>query len=292
MTTVIYEDTTHTYTKDGRVLPSVTQMLSAVFPNMFDFSAVDEQTLAGAQEYGTMIHKRIEDSMNNCLVDACPELTNFWNIWKEQAFDDARNEVLLYNDDFAGRADIIAQRNGNIYIIDIKTTSQKNRTKVQYQLSLYQYLYQKMYGNKVAGLAEIWLHNADWGFEEITYKGDEWCNKVIEAYYNGQTLSEATELKTLDDNTIQQVTEMFRMYEQAEAYLKNFRETLLKQMVESGNNKVTFGEFTATLRAESVSKRFDSTKFKKDHPDIAKDYEKEVKTSASVVLTKKGDNND
>lgn len=289
---IMYDETKHEYKLDDRVLPSVTQMLSAVFPKMFDFSAVDAQTLAGAQEYGTMIHKRIENSMNGYQVSECPELTNFWNIWKEQAFDDARNEVLLYNDDFAGRADIIAQRDGDIYIIDIKTTSQKNKTKVQYQLSLYQYLYQKMYGNQVVGLAEIWLHNNDWAFEEITYKGDDWCDKVINAYYDGMTLPDSEELTILDSFAVATVEKMFEVYEEAKNYLDTFREHLMKTMIETGNNKVTFGSFTASLRAESVSKRFDSTKFKKEHPDLAKEYEKEVKTSASVVLTRKGDNND
>lgn len=290
-----YDDTKHEYKLDGRVLPSVTQILSAVFPEMYDYSYVDENLLQGTQEYGSAVHKCIQDYLETKDVPATasPELLNFMQLWTK--IDDSiiadvvDCEKILYNDDFAGRADIIVTNpEGKIYIFDIKTTSQKYRSKVQQQLSLYAYL---IGSDKVAGISEIWLHNNDCSLEELKYKGDEWCNQVIEAYYNNITLPTTQELSTVDKDLVAKATEYFDMYVKAEEFLKQFKDTLLEQMLAQGITKAKFGRFTATLRAESISKRFDSAKFKKEHPEMIADYEKEVKVSASVVLNK-GDDND
>lgn len=290
-----YDDSTHTYyAPDGRVLPSVTQVLSAVFPDMYDFSHVDPMLMQGAQEYGSIIHKYVQNYLETKDISDpdCIELKNFIELWTK--IDDniiasaVDCERTLNNEDLAGRADIIVTNpDGKVYIFDIKTTSQKNKSKVQQQLSMYAYLFGS---DKVAGLGEIWLHDNECAFEELKYKGDEWCDKVIEAYYNNTTLPSAEALTTMDKDLVAKATEYFEMYTKAEEFLKKFKETLLEQMQAQGISKAKFGNFTATLRSETVSKRFDSAKFKKDYPEMAADYEKEVKVSASVALSKGGKN--
>ncbi|MCQ2075964.1 MAG: PD-(D/E)XK nuclease family protein [Bacteroidaceae bacterium] len=287
-----YIGETHTYELDGRTIPSVTQMLSAVFPEMYNYDVVDQEILKAAQEYGTWLHAQAQGYLEGQAISgealADDNFMCFKDLWDNIGMEMMATEFMLYNDDLAGRVDIIArdERYRQMRIMDIKTTASANRTKTQYQLSMYKYLAEHSDTPiPIDVLEEIWIRDGRAQLLQVTYKGDEWCNAVIEAYYNGQTLSCKEELDIPEDKILTCI-KYFEQYEAAKEYLDTFRETLLKQMIESGKNKVQFGPFIATLRAGSTSKRFDSAKFKKEHPDMCELYEKEVETKPSVVLTK------
>lgn len=281
---ITYKEDTHQYfAEDGRELPSVTALLQAVFPEKFDFSGVKKEVVLGAAEYGTEIHKQVQDWLEGKPVDeTVPEIKNFIKIWKENEFILDSCEKLIATDDYAGRLDIKAKKkDGSVWVLDIKTTANKNLSKVQYQVSLYANA-----EGDVTNAGLIWLHNADSAFVETKLKGSDWCNNVIEAYYNGKTLSD-TEVLPYPKAELETLNTFFEAYQKANEYLESFRSALLKQMQELGILKADFGGFTATMRTESTTVRFDSARFKKDYPELAKEYEKISKVSASVVLKKK-----
>lgn len=279
-----FKDNTHEYFLDGRRIPSVSELLSAVFPNRFGTSGANPEVLKAGAEYGTMIHQAVQDWLEKGTKTDLVELDNFIRLWEENNLSLIECERMVYTDDFAGRFDIKAKDDkGNVWILDIKTTSQKKPTNVQYQTSLYRYADGQ--GDK---LGLVWLHDNDSAFVEVQYKGDDWCDKVIEAYYNNETLSETEDL-TISQDIMLVAQQYWQAYKEAEEYLSSFRETLLKLMQEQGKTKVDFGNFVATLRAGSTRKSFDSKKFKADHPELAEQYEKETATAPSVVLKDKGE---
>ena len=57
--TLEYDDDTHTYLVDGVIVSSVTQVLSVKFGKKYDH--VDAETLKRACNYGTAVHKTIEN---------------------------------------------------------------------------------------------------------------------------------------------------------------------------------------------------------------------------------------
>jgi len=58
-----FDETTHTYRLDGKVLPSVTTILKP----LYDFSAVPRDILERARRFGNAVHKTIELYLNDDL---------------------------------------------------------------------------------------------------------------------------------------------------------------------------------------------------------------------------------
>lgn len=74
---------THVYRYDGRVVPSVTQVLSVLTAN--DFTYVDAERLAAARQLGTHVHAAIDlynrGELNEATLD--PELAPYVFQWRK-----------------------------------------------------------------------------------------------------------------------------------------------------------------------------------------------------------------
>lgn len=74
---------THTYTCRGKVIPSVTQIISAV--GLYEFDFVSRQTLAVAAERGRVVHECVElferGELDESSVD--PELAGYFEAYLE-----------------------------------------------------------------------------------------------------------------------------------------------------------------------------------------------------------------
>jgi genome maintenance exonuclease 1 len=126
-------------TPEGKLYPSITTVLSKTS----DMSGLDqwrervgsdmaEQIMKEAQIHGTMTHKLCEDYLNNKESDG-----DFFDIPKNHfekikpylhKMNNIRGiELPLYSDEFeiAGTCDCIAEYNGNLSIIDFKTSKSK-----------------------------------------------------------------------------------------------------------------------------------------------------------------------
>lgn len=76
-------EATHTYRWRGRVVPSVTQIISAV--GLYEFDYVSKHTLAIAAERGRVVHECVElyerGELDESSVD--PELSGYFEAYKE-----------------------------------------------------------------------------------------------------------------------------------------------------------------------------------------------------------------
>lgn len=130
MRTLSFDAAAHTYTLDGAVIPSVTQIVAVVTGK--DLSAIPEKTLAAARERGETIH---QDVASGTL--ATPE-----GKWlAAQIGGEARHEVAAYGliagQLVAGTADIITAEG----IDDIKTQAAEDVLGWTIQLNLYRVIF-------------------------------------------------------------------------------------------------------------------------------------------------------
>lgn len=141
---LVFDEQSHSYTLDGRVLPSVTTVIK---DNGLgdDFAAVDAATLEHARQRGTAVHAALhyldEGTLDETTVD--PIVAPYVVAWQrfkaergvlitemEQRFADA-----VYG--FAGTVDRIAIIDGLITVIDVKTGSV---TGANFQTAAYAHL--------------------------------------------------------------------------------------------------------------------------------------------------------
>lgn len=152
---VKFDERTHTYTQDGVIIPSVTQILKTVlFPNTYAF--VKEDVLAKAAEFGNNVHRALETGFPDPLTDE--ELKSYIEGKKiiDKYFVPILQETKFVSKmGFAGTFDLYADMGmGRFALIDYKTTSTLMIEQVAWQLSMYKVALEEM-GYKVDGLYAI-----------------------------------------------------------------------------------------------------------------------------------------
>lgn len=133
--TLEFAEASHTYLLDGIIVPSVTQVLSRMFPE--EYARVSQETLAAAAERGTAVHKSIE---NYCKGqdDGTEAVWDFKRLQKRHGIEPLANEIpVIIDGRIAGRLDMIAEIDGETAVADIKTTATLNKEKLALQLNLY-----------------------------------------------------------------------------------------------------------------------------------------------------------
>lgn len=121
---LIFDETSHTYEKAGKRLPSVTQLLAP----LVDYSMVPRETLERAQKLGQAVHRMTELHDNDDLdeEDLSDELRPYLGGWKkfrlEAAFEPTTIEHRMSHPVFgyAGTSDRTGVVKGRLAVIDIK----------------------------------------------------------------------------------------------------------------------------------------------------------------------------
>ena len=123
-----FDEWSHTYTLDGRKVPSVTQVLKAL-PN--DYAMVDSTVLESAAGLGRAVHKLIEldlaDRLDvNSLDDELVDYLLQWQDFRATSgfkpiLSEARVASPRYR--YAGTLDLFGVLNGRLAIIDAKRTA-------------------------------------------------------------------------------------------------------------------------------------------------------------------------
>lgn len=169
---------------------------------------------------------------------------------------------------------------------------------LSWQLSIYAELFEaENPGIKVEGLACNWLRKDQAAFWVIKRKPTELVRELLSTEYvltdNGPTYFHhnlsvfgiGTELPTPQENhvvipsdVIDYMAGLLKTVKEAESKLAEAKTALRAAMDQHKVKKYDFGLFTATLSASSVTSRFNSKKFKEDHPEM---YEKYVSKSVS-----------
>lgn len=135
---LLFDEDKHEYTIEGRIIPSVTQILNATkFKGKLD--GIPEEVLKQAADRGTRVHRAIEIESDNELQDEKEK--SCYRKWKvleaKHSILVKEKEFMVYSEeyDYAGTGDGIGTI-GAEAIWDYKTTSALDKEYVGYQLGL------------------------------------------------------------------------------------------------------------------------------------------------------------
>ena len=149
---------THTYLLDGKIIPSVTQLLKEIFPLKYDNVPID--ILKKKSEYGTQLHKFIEIIEKKKPKRPLAYIKKYYkpNIYQEESLKDYLKIKEKYNivitdsekkvhylDKYAGTLDLKGYVNNKSAIIDVKTTYELDEVYVAWQDSLYELADERVY---------------------------------------------------------------------------------------------------------------------------------------------------
>ena len=193
---VEYLEDSHVYLVEGKIVLSVTQILSTIFPNKY--KGIPEFILKNKAIYGSKIHETIEmyeinkqvmqedEAYTIAIMDLDyiqdASFNQYLKIKKEhqiQVID--QEQIINYKDIYAGRYDMSATVNGKYSLIDIKTTAELDLEYLSWQLSLYDYPNKKRHDKLFA----LWLPKRDLGkLVEIPRKSDKEIEELLERFRN------------------------------------------------------------------------------------------------------------
>ena len=192
------------YQRNGEYYPSVTYVLSYYPKGKFfedwlkkvGYSA--DYIVKKASEEGTQVHEMIEAYLNgeelNFLEHGRPMYNpNVWQMflrfvewWEEYNPTLIEAEVHLFSDKLkvAGTCDLVCEINGELWVIDFKTSNHL-QTTYDLQTAMYAQCFEECFGKKVDRTGILWLKSSKRGPKKGKMQGKGW-----EVYESSRTMEE------------------------------------------------------------------------------------------------------
>lgn len=176
---------------------------------------------------------------------------------------------------------------------------------LSWQLSIYAELFEaENPGMKVEGLACNWLRNDEHALWVIERKPSKLVQELLSTEYmftdNGPVyfhhdLSvfgisanlpsvQPEQVPVAPKEVITYVAELMRLEAETKAKLEEAKKALRAAMEQHGVKSWDSGMFKATIAADSERATFDTTRFKKDHPDLYNQYTTRKTTKGGFTL--------
>jgi hypothetical protein len=197
------------YRRNGQYYPSITYVLSYYpkgkhFENWLKqvgFSA--DHIVKKASEEGTKVHEMIENYLNgkelnfldkNNIPTCDPEIwqmfIKFVDWWEEYKPTLIETEVHLFSDKYkvAGTCDLVCEINGELWIIDFKTSNHL-QTTYDLQTAVYAQCFEECFGKKVNRAGALWLKSSKRGSAKDKMQGRGW-----EVYESPRSIEENLDL--------------------------------------------------------------------------------------------------
>jgi ATP-dependent exoDNAse (exonuclease V) beta subunit len=187
------------YRRNGNYYPSVTYVLSyypkgKFFENWLKqvgFSA--DYIVKKAAEEGTQVHELAEEYLNGTELNFLDErgrpqynpdvwqmflrFVEFWETHKPTLIE---TEVHIFSDKLkvAGTCDLIVEINGELWLLDLKTSNQL-QTVYELQTAVYGQCYEECFGKKIDRYGILWLKSSKRGSKKDKMQGKGW--EVVES---------------------------------------------------------------------------------------------------------------
>ena len=291
-----FDENLHKYTVDGKEVISVTQLLQKhkITPS---YDAVDKELLRVASERGTLIHEEVEKWIKERETGFTEEAEYICEYLEDDVFygSEIISEQMVANDVVAGRFDLLYPNGGHkLVLADIKTGNTKHLFGWSWQLSLYKYLYERMYDKKIEYLKILWTHDEDLTVIPCEYVGDEKIENLLKAEREGRLISDVD--LGVSEEELEDLTELMEEIKAKEDELKlmkekvdKVKEILYGTMEKEGVKTVDRGDLKITYVAPSSRTSVDSNKLEKEEPEIYKKYVKTTTVAGSIKITLMGD---
>lgn len=307
------DEKTHTYFVDGQIAAiSVTELLHkhGLAPS---YEGVNEGVLEEARNRGKDIHSDIERWI---MADGFePETRAGLNFakWAEPIIGKYTIAEQMLAIDWKGlligcTADYLGEFEGYGRVLgDHKTTSRFQKEYVSWQVSVNDYIARKCSGKIINSRFFVWdgaekllctLFDKD---DEMTVKEcdkipDSEIEKLFEAELNGEIYKRPelvipTEMG-VDLETAELALISIKEQEEAvKARVEKMRAALIAEMERQGVYSYKGEKIEFSYRAPSERVTVDSTRLKRELPQVYADYSKVSKVKASVIIRVKGENN-
>ena len=289
-----FDENLHKYTVDGKEVISVTQLLQK-HKITSSYDAVDKELLRVSSERGTLIHEEVEKWIESGESGFTEEAERICDYLNSTADRDSQiiSEQIVANDIVAGRFDVLYTHAKKLVLTDIKTGNTKHLFGWSWQLSLYKYLYEKMYGKEINSLEILWA-NGDLTVIPCEYVGDEKIENLLKAEREGRLISDVD--LGVSEEELEDLTELMEEIKAKEDELKlmkekvdKVKEILYGTMEKEGVKTVDRGNLKITYVAPSSRISVDSKKLEKEEPEIYKKYIKTTTVAGSIKITLMGD---
>ncbi len=289
-----FRESDHTYWLGDRQLISVTQLMKKHGLSA-DYSAVKADILNAKAERGSLIHKEIEDFINFAEDGFTDELDSFKNLIKEHKIIPTSSETIVHDDLVAGTIDVIGQCPSGRIIVDIKTTSTLHKDALAWQLSIYEYLFQKVHpGASVSALYGIHLNGTSAKLVEVERKPREEIERLFECEKNGELFIPKSTALSISKSELAYMADVERriseLKKQIDIYTKSYnemKEDLKERMKEQGVKSYEDDLLIITYKDSYTREILDAEKLKADKPEIYSAYKKVTNVKDRVNITLK-----
>lgn len=300
---VVFDPTAHTYTLGDKRLGGVTAIVKWLFPDTY--KDIPAHILNAAAEHGSLVHAKCElyDAMG--VGDDMEEVQGYIRLLTDAGLKTLESEYLV--DDGAAIASSIDKvfepdADGLYTLGDIKCTSKIHVQNVTLQLSIYAALFEKNNrGKKVGKLYVVWLPKAQYGkpqLMELERIPKAACTAIMKAYLAGEDptplrdkyfpkddgLKEEPIPEDLSDYDAE-LAEIEEKLEKLEGRKEELKATIYERMCAGDAKKWTGSHVILTRRQPSVQERVDSTKLKKEYPEIFKACKKISPVKGGVTIS-------
>lgn len=282
-----FDEASHRYHIGEKELISVTRLMRkhGLAP---DYSNVPTETLNRKAEFGRVVHKEIEEYLKEGKIGFTDELGEFIKWKDDNGIEYMQSEVQLHNDIAAGTADLIY---GDT-IADIKTTSAIHTDAVSWQLSIYNLLN----GWKADKGMCIRFKDGKLKAVEIKLKDQAEVEKLMECERKGEIYKQPKKPFQIDQTQLEVAKEAMRIIEEAtemkakaEARMEEVKAAIKKAMDDSGYKTYDDGNIRITITQPTTRSTIDVARLRKERPEIADEYEKEIVAKPQIRIKFKGE---
>lgn len=306
---VIFNETEHTYTLNGKKLGGVTAIVKWLFPDTY--TDIPETVLMKAAAHGSLIHSKCELYDTCGLGDDLLEVQEYIKLKAENSLTTEANEYLVDDGkDIASSIDVVFSKgeDGCYPLADIKTTSKIHVDNVTLQLSIYAYLFELCNKGKKAGkLYVIWLPKEKYGKAELMplkRVPTAACKKIIKAYlakedsmpyrvkyFGTEKKTESTEIEPIEEtlpvslkDIENKIIKLEMDLKTLDAMQKEMKAGLMALMVEHNVKKWSSERLTITRKLDGTRESLDTAKLKKEYPDVYAECVKVSPTKGSITI--------
>lgn len=302
---------THTYSIDGEIATiSVTELLAKhnLSPS---YDGVSKELIKKAAEEGEKVHADLEKIFNEKEYTLETEQGKNFEKWVKENVKCGVAEQRLgfeYNGlTIAGTADVMGfLKNDTLFVGDHKNTSQFNREYVSWQVSLYDYFARQLKGEKLNGQPFNWkgaekfycFHydkkdNGKMTIHELDKIPDSEIERLIECEYKGEIYARrelvvSPELELEFSKKQKALIRLKKQLENAEKKMESVKEKLIELFEQQGILQWKTDNMSVTYIAPTETHTLDSTKIKRELPQIYDKYVKVGKKKATIRITIKG----
>ena len=290
---VTFIEESHQYFLGKKELKGVTgTLIKKAFPDTY--KNIPDYVLMKAAERGGLIHNTFEtfcsifDADINKYPNPTGELQAFYDMLVSFGLHYVASEYLVTDGMyFASAIDgIFADNEGNIYLVDYKTTATLHYDNVSLQLSIYAKWFEEQNPDlKVKEIVCMWFKNGQSKFQPLPRVSDEQIDELIYAYLTDdadyQYKVEVPEQFSALEQEYRLITARIDAMKIAQDDLK---EKIMKMMEANKQKSIKTNIGTYSYVAATTKKTFDTKLFKDTEPEHYEFYLKDTTTKPSIRI--------